>query len=76
MPYKEDSTSKGQHYLANFMSPLDWEAYQVHFLSQFWKDYHSYYAVLHGALRRKQPSLARVETRDWPLMCKPGNVYK
>ena len=28
-------TSKKQHYLANFMSPLDGKAYQVHFLSQF-----------------------------------------
>lgn len=35
MPHKKDFTSKKQHYLANFMSPLDEKAYQVHFLSQF-----------------------------------------
>lgn len=36
---------------------IRWKAYQVHFLSQLWKDYYSYYAVLHSTLWRKQPSI-------------------
>lgn len=44
---------KKQHYLSEHDVALDEKAYQVHFLSQFRKDYYSYYAVFHSTLWRK-----------------------
>lgn len=41
---------KKQYYPSKFHIQFHGEAYQVHLLSQFRKDYHSYYAVFHSTL--------------------------
>lgn len=63
--------TKKQTYLRKFHVLLQGKTYQVHFLCQFTKDYHSYYAVFHRALWENN------QVKTWLVLKRqPGDTFK